>query len=61
VSIGSLSFKSKLILVKPTGPSLPVSIAVFKSDIKPLVEVSQNISSSDVVGSVSKTPKFLFV
>ena len=55
------SVKLKPISVKLTGPSLPISTAVFKSEIKPAVEVSQNISNNDVVGSVSKTPKVLSV
>ena len=33
-------------------------IAVFKSVINPLLDVSQNISNSDKTGSVSKTAKF---
>jgi hypothetical protein len=41
---------------KPAGISKPGS--AFKSVIKPLVELYQYISKFDVVGFVSKTPRF---
>ena len=37
---------------------MSVATAVFKSDIKPDVEVSQYISSLETSGSVSKIAKF---